>query len=97
MAGTAAGPGNTVGIRIAGGAGPPRTTTASGARVAADRNVISGNNVDGIQITAAGPAWAANNLVQGNYIGTDVTGTLDLGNANQGVAVFTGGARTRTP
>ena len=41
------------------------------------RNIISGNLSDGIQIFSG----ATNCLVQGNYIGTDVTGTLALGNA----------------
>jgi uncharacterized repeat protein (TIGR01451 family) len=53
--------------------------TASGAR-----NIISGNNPDGVQIAGAG---SSNNLIQGNFIGTDVTGTVDLGNARQGVLI----------
>lgn len=47
------------------------------------RNIISGN-FDGIWISGNG---ASNNLVQGNYIGTDATGTLPLGNSNGGVSV----------
>ena len=46
------------------------------------RNVISGNNSDGVELRGPG---ASGNLVLGNYIGTDVTGTLDLGNAANGV------------
>ncbi len=42
-----------------------------------DGNVISGNPGIGVLITGAG---AVNNVVQGNYIGTDVTGTKALKN-----------------
>ncbi|MDJ0957839.1 MAG: DUF4347 domain-containing protein, partial [Arenicellales bacterium] len=44
------------------------------------RNIISGNDSDGIEIDNADF-----NVVQGNYIGTDVTGTLDLGNSRDGI------------
>ncbi len=50
-----------------------------GGDTAAARNVISGNNGDGVSIRGAG------SKVQGNYIGTDITGTLPLGNSNVGV------------
>ena len=33
---------------------------------------------------------SASNIIAGNYIGTDVTGTLDLGNLNVGVTIFNG-------
>lgn len=57
--------------------------SASGAR-----NLISGNNGEGIEITAAG----GNTLVRGNYLGTDSTGTLDRGNSSDGILVAAGGA-----
>ena len=41
------------------------------------RNIISGNRFTGVRI---GLADATGNLVQGNLIGTDVTGTIALGN-----------------
>ena len=63
------------------------TLNRIGGTVAADRNVISGNSPDGIQIVGAG---ATGNLVQGNYIGLDSGGTADLGNVNTGVAIFNG-------
>ena len=59
-----------------------------GGTSAADRNIISGNSVDGIQITGA--SGGSGNVVMGNYIGLDVTGTVDLGNTNQGVALYNG-------
>ena len=43
-----------------------------------ERNVISGNLRDGIFIQA-GPSIPFGNLVQGNFIGTDATGTADRG------------------
>ena len=43
-------------------------------------NVISGHSIYGIRLRGAG-----NCTIQGNYIGTDVTGTLPVGNANTGI------------
>ena len=37
------------------------------------------NTVDGMQISGA---TTQSNLVEGNYIGVDATGTIDLGNTN---------------
>ena len=51
------------------------------------RNVISAN-LSGIGISSSG---ATGNVVQGNYIGTDVTGTIDLGNRNIGVGIGSSG------
>ena len=55
--------------------------TASGAG-----NVISGNTggsgVDGIEVELS-----SGNFIQGNYIGIDVTGTLDLGNGGNGILI----------
>ena len=50
-----------------------------GGTTAAARNIVSGNTVLGIDILNAG---ATNNVVQGNYVGTDVTGSAALGNGN---------------
>jgi len=49
------------------------------------RNVISGNNGYAVGILLHG---ATANKVQGNFIGTDVTGTADLGNSNHGVFIY---------
>ena len=48
------------------------------------RNLISGNTNDGVLI------GSDNNSIQGNYIGTDVSGTSDLGNGGNGIRVSSG-------
>ena len=51
----------------------------------ANGNVISSNNADGIRLTGA-----ANVTIDGNKIGTDATGSVNLGNAGNGVMLSTG-------
>jgi hypothetical protein len=84
-AGTApVGPGNVNGGVIIGmGA---RGNVVGGATEAA-RNVISGHAQDGVTLFGTG---TSGNRVSGNYIGTDVTGTADLGNGSDGVFVTVG-------
>ncbi len=60
-----------------------------GGTIAGARDVISGNDYDGILISGV---WASNNLVEGDYVGTDVTGTAALPNLNDGVEI---GGRAR--
>jgi titin len=72
------------GVRILAGAG----NNTIGGTTAEAGNLISGNGLDGVTITNAG---TAGNQIQGNRIGTDLSGTLNLGNGGNGVAV-TGGA-----
>jgi titin len=48
------------------------------------RNLISGNSEHGIGIFDDG---TTGNVVQGNYIGTDASGTLPLGNSRSGIAL----------
>jgi len=48
-----------------------------------DRNIISGNDMSGVNIYSG----TYNNTVYGNYIGTDVTGTIGLGNGFYGVSI----------
>jgi CSLREA domain-containing protein len=63
------------------------TNNRVGGTVAADRNVVSGNSTDGIQIAGAS---ATGNVVQGNYVGLDASGTVGLGNAAQGIVILNG-------
>jgi hypothetical protein len=49
-----------------------------GGTTAAARNVIGGSTFDGVDISDAG---TSGNVVEGNYIGTDASGTAALGNA----------------
>lgn len=65
-----------VGVRI----GNASFNTIGGTEPAA-RNIISDNGTDGVYL------GGSDNLLQGNYIGTDVTGTAPLGNAANGVRV----------
>ena len=51
-----------------------------GGVASSNRNLISGGNQNGVYLLGAG---AASNSVQGNYIGTDITGGKRLGNVNQ--------------
>jgi titin len=66
--------GNVVGLSIGG------SNNLVGGTTVAARNIISGNGYSGIGV------GGSSNRVQGNYIGTDVTGTLPLGNGS-GVGV----------
>ena len=53
-------------------------------------NVISGNANSGIVIDGAGGSTTDNNVIQGNYIGTDKDGTTALGNGGEGIDIFNG-------
>jgi len=84
--------GNLIGTNAAGTAALPndngvfirdaRSNTIGGTNPRA-RNVISGNIASGVGIADA----AADNVVLGNFIGTDVSGTAALGNGAQGVQI----------
>jgi CSLREA domain-containing protein len=49
-----------------------------------ERNVISGNDENGVNIHEI---ETTNNTVSGNFIGTDANGTADLGNGGEGVYI----------
>jgi titin len=57
-----------------------------GGASAGARNVISGNNNDGVDISSSG------NVVAGNFIGTDATGTVARGNLASGLGLSSGAA-----
>ena len=57
-----------------------------GGTIDAARNVISGNGIEGIYISTL-QGTATSNVVEGNYIGTDVTGAKRLANIADGVAI----------
>jgi hypothetical protein len=57
-----------------------------GGIIASTRNLISGNSLDGIQITSG----ASNNTISGNYIGTKADGLAPLPNAGSGVLIDNG-------
>ena len=58
-----------------------------GGTTAAARNIISGSRQEGILISTITSVLASGNRVQGNYIGTDVSGTADRGNGKTGVQI----------
>ena len=62
-----------------------------GGTTAASRDVISGNSGDGIFVDGSsynGPYGAANNLIEGDFIGTDPSGTTAVPNGYFGVNDF---------
>ncbi len=68
--------GNTVGVTILSG-----NKNQIGGTTPAARNIISGNFSDGVQITDA----ADQNVIEGNFIGVDITGTVKRGNFLDGI------------
>lgn len=62
-----------------------------GGTTAADRNVASGNQLDGIRIEGVA---ATNNTIIGNYVGLNATGTASLGNAQYGIRLNVGASGT---
>ena len=64
----------------------PASNILIGGTTPADRNVIAGNRY-GIYFSGSA---TGNSSVQGNFIGTDPSGTLPRGNAFGGIYIFTG-------
>jgi hypothetical protein len=59
-----------------------RGNNTIGGTQAGDRNIISGNGEQGIDIWGA---TTSGNVITGNYIGTDANGTSSLGNTENGI------------
>lgn len=78
VTGTSAIPNNFSGVQAGG------LNVLVGGVTTGSRNVISGNFGDGVFTRGAG------NKIQGNFIGTDITGTLALGNRGNGVVAGEG-------
>jgi hypothetical protein len=87
--------GNYIGIDVTGAATLPNgrqgvflqqgaTGNVIGGTDPAAGNLISGNGLEGVAIKDSG---TSGNLVQGNRIGTDVTGAVALGNSGDGVFI----------
>jgi CSLREA domain-containing protein len=72
--------GNETGVQI-----EASSNNSVGGVTAGARNVISANEFGGIQFDNPNAEATSNNLIEGNYIGTDVSGTLPLGNGTYGV------------
>jgi titin len=71
------------GIQVVNGA----DTNTIGGTTSEERNIISGNGASGVLI------WTLNaddNLVIGNYIGTDSTGSVAIPNFEDGIRIMTG-------
>lgn len=78
--GTSALPNQHQGVFIGGGA----ATNTIGGTASGARNVISGNNGDGLDINNSG---TSKNVVLGNLIGTDITGGTALSNTSVGLSI----------
>jgi titin len=86
--------GNIIGLDVSGAnslgngdAGVGITSAAKnqvGGSSAAARNILSANAGEGIYVIGTG---ASNNIVQGNYIGTDATGMVAHGNSYEGITI----------
>ncbi|MFA6027370.1 MAG: Ig-like domain-containing protein [Patescibacteria group bacterium] len=59
-------------------------TDANGTSDTLERNIISGNTLDGVYISDAS---TSSNTIKGNYIGTGTDGTTDFGNGHQGILI----------
>lgn len=95
---TAAIANDATGVAVVNGASRNRVgTDGDGVSDLEERNVISGNAVRGVIVAAQGEGGvvAEENVVAGNFIGTDVTGTLAVPNVEGGLELSNGTRRNR--
>src|SRR5207244_11591238 len=86
--------GNLIGTNAAGTAAVPNSggiafdgsNNTIGGTTPGARNSISGHSGYGIRLSL--DSTTMRNLIQGNYIGTDITGTVALGNVTVGMQIF---------
>jgi CSLREA domain-containing protein len=93
--------GNYIGLNAAGTAGMGNTdmgimfrggqNNTIGGATAGERNIISGFAEDGIHLQNESPYSATNNVIQGNYIGTNAAGSAAIPNGTGMVLVGTTG------
>jgi hypothetical protein len=93
--------GNLIGTTIAGTARLPNgnngvmlysvSGTLLGGTNAGARNIISGNSGSGVYLYTADTTA---NCIQGNYIGTDISGSLALSNSADGITLAAAGANS---
>ena len=88
ISGTLAVP-NAIGVEVNAGS----TGNTIGGVADAPLNVISGNTGDGVEISGTG---TSGNVVAGDFIGTDITGTVAIANGNDGVEIDSGHQQTRS-
>jgi hypothetical protein len=88
-AATAAVPNSGRGVLISLGAANNILGPQSAGSFPGERNVISGNNSHGVNISGSG---ANGNIVRGNYVGLAPDGTTAIGNTGAGVRIDSGAA-----
>ncbi len=81
--------GNTIGLNAAGNAAVANTQHGillnNSPSNTVEKNIVSGNSNYGLMIFAS---LSVNNIVRSNYFGTDITGSIDLGNTLDGVIII---------
>ncbi len=91
VSGTFAIPNNDSAVYLV-GSGHRIGTNSDGVNDIAERNLLSGNHQSGVTLALSGsPPINANNLVAGNYIGTQADGVSPLGNGYAGVRLLGAG------
>lgn len=70
----------SIGMRL-GNTGTASTGNTIGGTTASQRNIISGNGDHGLLLDGA----SSNNIVKGNYVGSDITGLIAVPNQKSGI------------